>query len=218
MTSYSKYITFILLTVLLSNCGNNENKQSESKMADTAIQQPATDTNAPSFGKDEFGKEVKLLGQPLSFYLAHAQIPQVCKDIYMQKRTVSADKEVLALPDSMFTINDETKAFYFLTITRTMPKADGAYSEALGVMAKSFVETKTREFLNYHINDPVVTEKDYEQWINTVAGEIKVCAEGHEKAEAANVKKKMLKSCTECDEQQKAKLNDFATRVEKQCR
>lgn len=213
MVTFFKYMAFILLPVLISSCGDNDNKRADNKTADSAVQQAATTDNGPAIGKDEFGNDLKLRGQPIAFYLAHEHIPQACKDMYTGKRKPSADKEVLALLDSMFTLNDETKPFYFLTITQTMPKADGAYAEALGVMAKSFVETRTREFLNYHINEALITAKDYDQWIKTVAGEIKICAEGHEKAEAANVKKKMLKSCTECDEQQQEKLSNFTTRV-----
>ncbi|MES2654295.1 MAG: hypothetical protein V4620_01840 [Bacteroidota bacterium] len=167
---------------------------------------------------DTTDNDLKLRGKPISFYLAHPQISQVCKDIYTEKREPSPDKDILALMDSMFTLNDETKAFYFLTVTQTMHKADGAYAEVLGVMAKSFVETRTREFLNYTMNEPLITEKYYNKWVKTVVGEIKICAEGHEKEEAGLIKNKMLKSCTECTEQQKDKLNDFAARVAKKCR
>jgi len=160
-------------------------------------------------------KESVFNGHPISFYLEHKQIPQVCKDLYNGKRNPSDDAGILNLLDSIFTSNVDTKPFYFLTITRTMPKADGAYAEPLGMMGKQFVEKKTTDFADYFINNPVLTDKDFEEWAKTVAGEIEISAAEQEKEEWARLKSKMKSNCVNCGQRQVKIIDNFLTRVKK---
>ncbi|GCC53172.1 hypothetical protein SanaruYs_34150 [Chryseotalea sanaruensis] len=113
---------------------------------------------------DTADKEPVFSGRPISFYLTHKQIPQVYKDLYNGKRQPADDEDTLPLLDSMFTSNTEIKPFYFSTITRTMEKTDGAYTEPLGMMEKHFVEKKAKEFVDYYINNSFLTDKDLEEW------------------------------------------------------
>ncbi len=159
-------------------------------------------------------KDSSFAGHPIAFYLNHKQIPKACKDLYLQKRPPSADNDILALMDSIFTTNKQTRPFYFLTLTRTMKNSDGAYSEPLGIMSKKFVETNTKEFLNYFLNETAITNAHFDQWAKFVSYEINISAEHYEQQEIQNLKNKMLTHCSSCDQRQKKKLDDFIQRIE----
>lgn len=156
-------------------------------------------------------------GHPLTFYINHDKIPQVCKDLFSGVRQPSDEIDVLSLLDSIFTTNDETRPFYFLTITRTMEKADGAYAEPLGMMGKQFVEIRTKEFVDYFNKEILLTDKDFEEWAKKVAGEIEISADGKEKEELEKLRSKMKLNCQSCDEGQSKILNDFVERVAHHC-
>jgi hypothetical protein len=64
-----------------------------------------------------------------------------------------------------------------------MTEADGAYAESLGIMAKQFVETRAKEFIKYFRNESLLTDKDFDDWAKTVAGEIEISSSGREKEE-----------------------------------
>jgi hypothetical protein len=154
-----------------------------------------------------------LNGHPISFYIAHKNIPQVCKDLYTGKRQPADDSDILSLMDSIFTSNKETAPFYFLTLTLTMAKADGAYSEQLGMMAKSFVETRTKEFVSYFINEPLLTTKNLYNWASFVAGEIEIASERNEKEQLGKLKEKLKANCTGCNAKEMQLLSSFAERI-----
>lgn len=159
----------------------------------------------------------QLAGHSISYYLNHDQIPQVCKDLFLKKRSPIDDSDILSLMDSIFTSNNDTRPFYFLTITQTMEKADGAYAEPLGMMAKSFVEKRTKEFLVFFMNESLLTIKDFDEWAKSVAGEIEIISEGKEQLEIDTVQSKMLMNCSDCAETQKQLILNFIDKVKKHC-
>ncbi|MDQ3110104.1 MAG: hypothetical protein M3R17_09430 [Bacteroidota bacterium] len=159
-------------------------------------------------------REDSLAGRPITFYLQHPGIPKIAKDIYTGKTPVTDDSSIMALMDSVFTKNKETQPFYFLTITGTMKQADGAYAEPLGTMARKYVETQTSDFLNYFINEPLLTEEHFNLWARNVAWEIMLDAEvQREKAEVKITETKMKANCKSCTKEQTNKMNDFIKRV-----
>lgn len=94
-----------------------------------------------------------------------------------------------------------------------MKNADGAYAEAVGVMGKLFVETKTKEFVDYFNSERLLTDEDFEEWAKTVAGEIEIAAEeGHEKEDLDKLRTNMKLNCR-CNEGQIKIMNDFVERV-----
>ncbi len=200
---YSKRFTthyiLVLITLALYSCHLIDSKRAA---VSEAIKETGMVTNDSILG-----------GRLLSFYINHKEIPQVCKDLFRNTRQASDEVDVLALLDSVFTINDETRPFFFLTITRTMAKADGAYAEPLGMMGKKFVETRTKEFVNYFRKESLLTDKDFDEWARAVAGEIEISSEGREKEELKVLSKKMRLACEKCDEEQMKTIDDFVDRV-----
>jgi hypothetical protein len=154
-----------------------------------------------------------LNGQPISFYITHKNIPQVCKDLYSGKRKPADESDILSLMDSIFTATKETAPFYFLTLTRTMAKADGAYAEPLGMMTKSFVETRTKEFVDYFINEPLLTTENFTEWARFVAGEIEIASGGSEKEGFIKLRDKLKSNCAGCDAKETQLLSSFAEQV-----
>ncbi len=198
-----KYI--ILLSVLSLGCNLSVKNQSNSELKKDYKQENGTDTTM--FNKN-------LAGHPLKYYMEHKQIPQVCKDLFIGKRKPTDDSDVLSLMDSLFTNNNETRPFYFLTLTWTMEEADGAYAEPLGMMAKSFVEKRTQRFIELFINESILTKEDLDEWAKSVAGEIQISAEGMEKEEVLNVKNVMIKNCSKCSDKEKRFIDEFIKLLE----
>lgn len=193
------YYTLVLITLTQYSCHLIDSKGAA---VSEAIKETSMVTN-----------DSILSGYLMSFYINHKEIPQVCKDLFRNIRQPSDEVDVLALLDSVFTSNNKTRPFYFLTITRTMTKADGAYAEPLGMMAKQFVETRTKEFINYFHNESLLTDKDFDEWAKTVAGEIEISSSGREREELMILKEKMKLDCEKCDERQINTINDFVDRV-----
>jgi hypothetical protein len=154
---------------------------------------------------------------PISFYLTHDNIPQFCKDLFSNIRQPTDDTETLALLDSLLTTNSETEPFYFLTITRTIEKADGAYSESLGLIGKQYLEKRTKEFVKYFIDEPLLTDKDFENWAKIVAGEIQISAEGQEKEELERLQNGLISNCNTCTAGQIKMVENFVDRVSYYC-
>ena len=94
-----------------------------------------------------------------------------------------------------------------------MERADGAYAEPLGIMGKEFVERKTKEFVDYFLNNSLLTDKDFEEWEKTVAGEIEISADGKEKEELERLREKMTSNCGDCNNRQSKLIDTFLNRV-----
>ena len=199
MNGRIKYLYLPLMIGMQFSCQLVENKRA---IVAEAIQEASKEHQDSIFA-----------GHPISFYIAHQGIPQGCKDIFKSIRKPADDPEGLALLDSILTSNDETRPFYFLTVTRTMEKADGAFAEPLGMVARQFVETRTKEFVNYFRNGSLLTEQDFGEWAETVAGEIKISAEGNEKTELANLNSKLRLNCNGCFESQTRIIDEFIERT-----
>jgi hypothetical protein len=162
---------------------------------------------------NETKRDSILAGHPIQFYLNHPDIPQVCKDLFTNVRKPTDDADVLSLLDSVFTSNDETRPFYFLTITKTMAKADGAYAEPLGIMAKKFVEERTKEFVSYFLRESLLSDIDFQEWARSVAGEVEISAEGKEMEELDRFANVVRLNCDQCFQSQEKIIESFIERV-----
>ncbi|MEO5643325.1 MAG: hypothetical protein ABIQ40_19675 [Bacteroidia bacterium] len=195
----------LFLSTLITGCSADQNKEHPADSLKSSV--PVPGDSIINLSKEIFA------GQPISFYLAHPQIPVIAKDLYTKKVQISDEERILALMDSVFTTNDETAPFYFLVITQTMEKADGSYSEPLGMMAKEYVETNTMQFLDYFLNEPLLTAQNSEEWSRNVGYEIMIANESDELNAFATMEKEMRKNCNECSYREKEKLNEFLVEV-----
>lgn len=142
-------------------------------------------------------------------FLNDKGICQRAKDLYNNKVKPSDDEDDLSLIDSLNS-KGAAKGFYFLVITKTMKYADGAYAEPLGIVAKSFAESNTIEFLSYFIeNKDLLTNEDFKNWARTVYGEIQIDSEGSEQKAVSDLKTKMTNNCKNLSEEYKTRIDKF---------
>jgi hypothetical protein len=90
------------------------------------------------------------------------------------------DNVMLSITDSLFTLDAERQLFYFIVFTKSMYKSDGFYSEALGLSALRFVRENTDRFADYFNIIPLLSDKDFNNWIDVVWGEIMISEENQE--------------------------------------
>lgn len=156
---------YLMFICLLSSCQSSQQEHAfnpESKMQGKQV----------SVEHRKGNSEIQLAGHPIQFYLQHQRIPKLIKDVY--KGTINPNEEYACYEymDSLFSSDKETQAFYFLTITKTMALADGAYAEVLSLAAKDYVVKRTGDFLHYFNHETLLTEYDLDQWSANVCMEL----------------------------------------------
>lgn len=150
--------------------------------------------------------------------LADKRVPQLAKDIYLNRDwSLSSDKDVLSLLDSLQARDKKSKAFYFKAVTKSYDKSDGYYSEALGSVGKEYVEQHTAEFIAYFDNSSCFTREDLMTWTKIVILELSIVAEENDKRTMVKNYIKYLKSNTKnCTAFQHANMNAFCVELEKE--
>ncbi|MDO7876060.1 hypothetical protein Q5H93_15050 [Hymenobacter sp. ASUV-10] len=212
MKPLAHLLTSSFLIGFVSACEPGAEKSTISKVTPTEVYQVAALSKALPYDTLRLQQE-SFGGNSILFYLRHPQIPQVAKDLYLGHAEPSDDDKTLALMDSIFTKNTVTQPFYFLTLTRTMPKADGAYSEPLGIMAKEFVEQHPSRFAAYFLTEKLLTKKDFGNWAERVAMEFDISNEGHAASARAAWAKAQLNNCKSGSTAEESKLREFTELV-----
>ena len=69
--------------------------------------------------------------------------------------------------------------------------------------------------MKYFETEKVLTEADFNKWTEYVAGEIGITAENSELPEAENVRKRMMKSCSDCTLAEQKEIDRFIEKVKK---
>ncbi|MCB9334923.1 MAG: hypothetical protein H6586_02165 [Flavobacteriales bacterium] len=87
------------------------------------------------------------------------------------------DNVMLSITDSLFSKNNDRKYFYFILFTKSMNGSDGFYSEALANSSYNFINNNLGDFLNYFLNSEILTEKDFDNWVQCCYGEISIVYE-----------------------------------------
>jgi len=75
--------------------------------------------------------------------------------------------------DSLNVKDKKQRIYYFLQITKTIPKAEGAYSEALGYHALSYINKNINEFINLKIENKI-TNSEFNNWITLLGNELEL--------------------------------------------
>lgn len=165
--------------------------------------------------KDTIDLNQKIGGRTLKQYFSDEKIPDLFKTVFRGERKLNDDDETLSLIDSLFSKDKDRHPFYFLLVTKTMYWSDGAFSEPLGQSAKEYVENESRQFLNYFKTEKVLTEEDFNNWADYVAGEIGISSENNELQEIENVRKRIVKNCTDCSTEDQKQISKFIDRMKK---
>jgi len=216
MNPWAYLLTSALLLSAICACQSDAENHTVSRATTNAADQAVAPPKALPYDTARL-QQKSFGGHPILFYLRHPQIPQVAKDLYLGNAKPTDDDQTLALMDSIFTGNTTTQPFYFLTLTRTMSKADGAYSEPLGLMVKEFVEQQPDRLVAYFLNEKLLTSEDFDNWAESVAMEFHRDNEGSEASACAAWAKDLLAHCRNCSAAEKAKLREFTEVVSRWC-
>ena len=155
----------------------------------------------------------KIGERTLKQYLSDEKIPTVFKTVFQGERKLNDDEETLSIIDSLFSKDKDRHPFYFLLVTKIMYWSDGAFSEPLGLLAKEYIEKETRQFLTYFKSEKVLTNNDFNKWADYLVGEIGISSENNEHQEIENVRKRMIKNCSDCSTEDQKQINKFIDRM-----
>jgi hypothetical protein len=160
----------------------------------------------------------KVYGQaPLEIksYLESKQVSKTAKDFYFDKFKVTDDIKTFSIVDSLKTINNFTRPFYILLVSKIIEKADGALSESLGVKCKEFIELNPDFLIDFLYSKSTNVDKSFlGNWANQIAGEFKIVYEGNEKK---CINKSLLKAMRKVNMNNKSKLTTFFLKIESYC-
>jgi hypothetical protein len=212
MNPLAYLLTSLLLIGAICACQSASETHTVSNAEPTVVDQAVALPKALPYDTARLQRE-SFGGRPILFYLRHPQIPQVAKDLYLGRAEPADDDQTLALMDSVFTKNTVTQPFYFLVLTRTMPVADGAYAEPLGLMVKEFIEQQPARFAGYFLTEKLLTSKDFDNWAEFVAMEFHRDNEDNEASASAAWAKDQLAHCTNCSAAGQNKLREFTELV-----
>lgn len=195
-------ILFLLIPLFLFSCS----EESTEKKNDTLIISRHTGDSFPQTVKI---REDSFAGRPVSFYLNSKEIPQFPKDMYLGKISLRDYDNNFNLPDSLFSKNNTSRPFYFLAVTRSMEKSDGAYSELLSADCRKFIETRTNEFLVYFSRERLLNKNDLLNWAFYSISEVEMENENREKPALDQTIKIMQDNSAGCTSEEKKTLDKF---------
>ena len=145
--------------------------------------------------------------------LNHPTIDNYYKEIYKHEKLIQADDiKMLSIMDSLFTKNQETSLFFFIVFTKSMNGSDGFYSEALGFSALEFITTHTIEFASYFNIMPNLTEKDMDNWVFYIMGELQISADDELKA-IEKIERQMLENIKKSKEEYAVVVSRFIKKL-----
>lgn len=137
--------------------------------------------------------------------------PRLAKAIYLDKEwSLNRDDEALALLDSLLAKDPAARPFYFKVVTKSYQKADGYYSEGLGLAAYEFVRGHTQEFAAYFDDTVCHTAQDLADWADMVVLELSISREGeYDKPVVAELMQELEGNCKDCADSRKKTLKYF---------
>lgn len=94
-----------------------------------------------------------LNGKPITFYLNSPQIGRFSKMYYQGQFKLYDNSETFAFLDSVMTLNNETRPFYFYIFNSVLNQSDGALSEYVAEICLKYFEKLPCEFLDYSRSD-----------------------------------------------------------------
>ncbi|QQS50976.1 MAG: SH3 domain-containing protein [Bacteroidota bacterium] len=100
-----------------------------------------------------------LNGKPITFYLNNPQIDRFSKMYYQGQFKLYDNSETFAFLDSVMTLNNEIRPFYFYIFNSVLNQSDGALSEYVSVFCLKYFETQPCEFFNYCKNGEYKVDK-----------------------------------------------------------
>ena len=211
-------LSFFML--IAGGCGQTTKKQAGVAINETVSGQVESDStvqseydNHPVENEEknfrQIGIDEKIGNRTLKDYLSDKKIPQIFKDVFQQKQSIFEDEEkTFPIIYTLSSTDKERHPFYFVLVTRTMWWADGMFAEGLGMEARKYVESNTRQFLDYFLTETVLTSYDFKQWAKFTLYEILIDSDENLE-ELENTRNKMKKNCKGCSSEKIKMIDKF---------
>jgi hypothetical protein len=109
------------------------------------------------------------------------------------------------------TDNPVKRSFWFLAISKLLPKTDGALSEILSLSIYGYIEEDPVEFFKLLSanNTTIPASTNLKEWVNCVGMEIQIEHEGEEEAAQKKYVKAIKKKCSTITGAEKKLLDEF---------
>lgn len=142
----------------------------------------------------------------------------VYKQIVLNTYSFSEDgldkPEFFALIDSVQHARPSYRKFYLSVLTKVMDKADGAFSEALSVFAKDYIEQHSIDFFTLFANNNTVSEKDLQRWSDFVMMELTLDDVTNIQKKIADYEKRIVHNCQGSNSEVIDKCDEFCNYME----
>lgn len=199
-------IIFGVLTLL--SCGQQAEKAAQSHPKPTARGDSSASTT------DSTEESASPHQRELVEALSDVTIEEYYKEIYRQEKLIFAeDNKMLSITENLFIADPDKDLFYFVVFTKSMNGSDGFYSEAVGLSALKYVTEKTEQFADYFNIVPKLTEKDMDNWAQSVYGEILISRENQEENAVKDLEIQLLKNIEGARKEYKAIIEKFIERI-----
>lgn len=122
--------------------------------------------------------------------------------------------EFVALTDSVEKARDLPRKFYMVVLTRTLDKADGAYSEMLSDFAHNYITAHSVQFFSLFVHNSVLKEKDLQRWSDMVMMELTLDDVGSIQKKIAAYEKIIIDHCRGANSEVVDKCDEFCAYLE----
>ncbi|MFN0174675.1 MAG: hypothetical protein ACKVU0_08525 [Saprospiraceae bacterium] len=149
------------------------------------------------------------------YLLALAQ--SIIADKWEYQDSDPRDENILPSMVGLLATDDpKGKNFWFLAVSKLLPKSDGALSEILGAKINRYVEEEPVEFFKLLAanNSSIPASSNLQNWTNLVWGEIQIEHEGEETAEIDRYVKAIKKKCSKITGAEKKLLDKFVKNMQ----
>jgi len=189
------------MAAILSSCGGGKGKlllPDSSRWTDQDI--PLEEIQTGSINTDSIvmldkmrsafaPSDTLISGRPVSFYLNRPDISNIARDFFLLNFIPSDNDATFALCDSILTVNDTTRPFYFFLFMRIMRISEGSLSEGISNYAAKYVLRYPDEFFK-RIGEPMYKQY-YNEWVSTVAYDFAI--PGFEKPTSEDVRSYIIR-------------------------
>lgn len=109
------------------------------------------------------------------FYLQHTEISEDAIEFYTGRSTVKNQEKALAVVDSMFTENNETRPFYLLLVSRMSLVAKGALNKQITMSCRHFAEQHPSDLAAFLYQKHLLMDSRFvDEWAHKISVDIRV--------------------------------------------
>jgi hypothetical protein len=109
----------------------------------------------------------EIQNKPIEYYLNLPTIGETAKLFYKGEYAIHDDEGTFRIIDSVLTMNEETRPFYFFLFNEIVKLSDGAIAEYMSSVCTNYILRNSCEFLRH--SKEKTLEIDVDKWTTLVA-------------------------------------------------